>query len=295
MQSMFKLGLSMVLLLCLEVSQAVPTFPNLSGRVVDNAGLLSSTARETIIAELADHEAATTNQVVVVTLTGLQGYTIEEYGYQLGRHWGIGQAQKNNGVLLIVAPNERKVRFEVGYGLEGILTDALAHEIIQDRILPHFRQQQFESGITEGVKGVLAVLEGNYKPANSVKQNVNNQNLRVGTFISLFIFFLIVGEFSSLWLRGRLQSGLKLAAVAFVAGWIFISAAAGLILAILIFLIHQFVGGGGGPAVRGGSGREYDRYNYRTSHGSYGGGYSGGGGFSGGGGSFGGGGASGGW
>ena len=251
------------------------------------------------MAQLAAHEDATTNQVVVVTLTDLQGYTIEDYGYQLGRHWGVGQAERDNGVLLIVASKERKVRIEVGYGLEGTLTDALSHDIIQNRILPRFRQQQFEAGITEGVNGILAVLQGSYTPVSKKPRTTQGQDLRVGTFISLLVFFLIAGELSSLWLRGRLRSGLTLAGVAFIAGWIIISMAVGFILAMLVFLMHQFVGGGGGPGARGGSGRQHDRYDYSgRGYGSYGGGYSGGGGFggfSGGGGSFGGGGASGGW
>jgi len=288
-----KLGFAVALLLWLGVTQAAPTFPPLTGRVVDEAGLLSPGVREAITAELAEHEAATSNQVVVVTLKSLQGYNIEEYGYQLGRHWGIGQAERDNGVLLIVAPTERKV------GLEGILTDALTHDIIQNRILPRFRQQHYEMGITEGVTGILAVLQGSYTPISKARRQNQSQDLRVGTFISLFMFFLMVGEISSHWLRGRLRSGLTLAAMAFIAGWIFISMAGGFILAMLVFLLHQFVGGGGGPGVSGGSGRRHDRYDYSgRGYGSYGGGYSGGGGFggfSGGGGSFGGGGASGGW
>jgi uncharacterized protein len=300
MYAMLKRGLGVALLLWLGVTQAAPTFPNLSGRVVDEAKLLSPTTREAISAQLAAHEAATTNQVVVVTLSDLQGYNIEDYGYQLGRHWGIGQAERDNGVLLIVAPKERKVRIEVGYGLEGTLTDALSHDIIQNRILPRFRLQHYEAGITEGIEGILAVLAGSYRPVSgATPPKSQNQDLRVSTFISLFMFLLIVGEFSSVWLRGRLRSGLTLAAVAFLVGWIFISAAGGFILAMLVFLLHQFIGGGGGPGVSGGSGRHHNRYDYYGSgYGHSGGGYSGGGGFggySGGGGSFGGGGASGGW
>lgn len=302
MHLMMKFGLALVLLLGLglDLTEAAPTFPTLSGRVVDEAGLLSPGARQAITAQLAAHENATSNQVVVVTLADLQGYTIEDYGYQLGRHWGIGQAKLSNGVLLIIAPKERKVRIEVGYGLEGTLTDALSHDIIQNRILPRFRQQQFEAGITEGVNSILAVLQGSYTPVSKKSRPSQSQDLGVGTFISLFMFFLIVGELSSLWLRSRLRSGLTLAAVAFIAGWIFISMAGGFILAMLLFLMHQFVGGGGGPGASGGSGRYHDRHDYSgRGYGSYGGGYSGGGGFgggfSGGGGSFGGGGASGGW
>ena len=299
MRVMIKLGLGAAFLFWLGIVQAAPTFPPLSGRVVDEANLLSPATREAITAQLEAHEKATTNQVVVVTVADLQGYPIEDYGYQLGRHWGIGQAEHDNGVLLIVAPKERKVRIEVGYGLEGTLTDALSHDIIQNRILPRFRKQQYEAGIIEGVNAILAVLQGDYTPVSKKKVSNQSQNLHVGTFISLFMFLLIVGELSSMWLRGRLRSGLTLAAVAFIAGWIFISMAVGFILAMLVFLLHQFIGSGGGPGASGGTGRHHHRYDYPgRGYGSYGGGYSSGGGFggfSGGGGSFGGGGASGGW
>src|SRR5262245_10733167 len=102
------------------------TFPELTGRVVDEANVLDQPTRTALEQKLADFEAKTTGQLVVVTLKSLQGTSIEDYGYQLGRHWGIGQKEKNTGVLLIVAPNERKVRIEVGYGFEGTLSDAVS-------------------------------------------------------------------------------------------------------------------------------------------------------------------------
>ena len=97
--------------------------------------------------------------------SSLQGLPIEEYGYQLGRHWGIGQAGKDNGALLIVAPEEREVRIEVGYGLEGELTDAQSRTIIETRILPHFRQGDFAAGIKAGVAAMIETLGGSYDPA----------------------------------------------------------------------------------------------------------------------------------
>ena len=123
-----------------------PQFPKLTGRVVDEANILSSQTRQRIESASAAHEQKSGNQVAVVTLKGLQGYTIEEYGYQLGRHWAIGQKGKNNGVLLIIAPVERKVRIEVGYGLEGALTDALSKYIIESRILPAFKSSDYNAG-----------------------------------------------------------------------------------------------------------------------------------------------------
>jgi uncharacterized protein len=143
---------------------AAPQFPVLSGRVVDNANLLSELAKIQLTEQLELHEQAHSNQVVVVTLPDLQGQSIEEFGYQLGRHWGIGQKNLDNGALLIVALKERKVRIEVGYGLEGALTDALASNIIGTQILPEFRQGQFEQGIIQGTQAMLLAIKGEYQP-----------------------------------------------------------------------------------------------------------------------------------
>src|SRR5579859_4433248 len=122
-------------------------FPALTGRVVDEAGVLDATDRAALTETLADLETKTTDQLVVVTLKSLQGTSIEDYGYQLGRRWLIGQKDENNGVLLIVAPNERKVRVEVGYGLEGTLTDAISKLIIENSILPRFKVADYAGGI----------------------------------------------------------------------------------------------------------------------------------------------------
>jgi uncharacterized protein len=135
-------------------------FPSLTGRVVDEAGLLDAAKRAEIEAKLAALEEKTTDQLVIVTVRSLQGRTIEEYGYRLGRAWAIGQKDKNNGVLLIVAPNERKVRIEVGYGLEGTLPDATASLIVQNSILPRFRANDYQGGIARGVDDIIKVLSG---------------------------------------------------------------------------------------------------------------------------------------
>ena len=136
------------------------TFPALTGRVVDEAGLLSAGDRAALTETLAALEAKTTDQLVVVTLKSLQGTAVEDYGYQLGRHWQIGQKDKNNGVLLIVAPNDRVVRIEVGYGLEGTLTDALTKVIIETAILPRFRTGDYAGGIQSGVASIAQALTG---------------------------------------------------------------------------------------------------------------------------------------
>jgi len=116
--------------LSLPVHSADLVFPKLTGRVVDEAGLISAGDQRLITAASRSLEQTLGHQLVVVTVKDLQGVVIEDFGYQLGRHWGIGQAETNNGVLLIVAQAERKVRVEVGYGLEGDLTDARSSQII---------------------------------------------------------------------------------------------------------------------------------------------------------------------
>jgi uncharacterized protein len=138
-----------------------PKFPPLTGRVVDDAGILTSSTRAALTDMLAQHERETSNQVVVVTLKDLQGYTIEDFGYQLGRKWGIGQKEKNNGVLLIVAPKEHRMRIEVGYGLEGTLTDAVSRTIIEEEILPAFRRGDYNGGVLAGTASILTRLGGN--------------------------------------------------------------------------------------------------------------------------------------
>jgi len=140
------------------VTAAEPNFPPLTGRVVDQANLLSGPARDKLTGWLQQFEQATGRQVVVATVKSLEGLPIEDYGYQLGRAWGIGQKDKNTGAILLVAPNERKVRIEVGYGLEGELTDAISKSIIEQDILPSFRQNDYERGIVAGTAAILTTL-----------------------------------------------------------------------------------------------------------------------------------------
>lgn len=184
-----RVGLVATALLYSVSGTAAPTFPTLTGRVVDDAGLISPAARERLIDMLAKHEEQTTNQVVVVTLPSLQGYPIEDFGYQLGRHWGIGQKAKDNGVLLLIAPNERKVRIEVGYGLEGVLTDAVSHDIIQTRILPAFHSGNYEQGIVDGTEAILAALGGTYKPGSVRARNKGDIYLHLLPFLLIFGIF----------------------------------------------------------------------------------------------------------
>ncbi|MFJ3482196.1 TPM domain-containing protein [Pseudomonas sp. NPDC090202] len=144
-----------------EVAEAELKFPPLSGRVVDTAGMIDSPTQERLSQMLRAHEELTTEQVVVVTVPDLQGSTIEDYGYQLGRFWGIGQQGKDNGALLLVARDERKVRIEVGYGLEERLTDAQSSVIVNEVIIPAFKQGDYVGGISRGADAIIQVLGGN--------------------------------------------------------------------------------------------------------------------------------------
>jgi uncharacterized membrane protein YgcG len=136
-------------------------FPELTGRVVDDARLLREGDELELTASLKALEDKNTDQVVVVTVPSLQDHSIEEYGLRLGNYWGIGTREKNNGVLLVVAPNERKVRIEVGRGLETVLTDKIAKSIVDTDIVPRFREGNYSAGIKDGVNAMIVFLSGN--------------------------------------------------------------------------------------------------------------------------------------
>lgn len=241
---------------------AQPKFPPLTGRVVDDAHLLSPETTRKLDGELAQLEQQTGHQLVVATVPDLQGYEIEEYGYQLGRTWALGRKGVNDGAILLVAPKERKVRIEVGYGLEPVLTDALSNVILQRKVLPAFKAGQMEQGIVDGTEALVQQLslpedqaKAQVAQASQTQQSAARQDqpppipVLVGIVI---VFFILAGLFSR---RSR------------------------------------YGGGGGGlwwliPLILSSSGRR---------DGGWGGGGGGGGGFSGGGGSFGGGGSSGSW
>ncbi len=183
-------------LLCCWVSfsQAAPEFPKLSGQVVDAASYLSNSAKRQLGQQLQAHEQATGNQVVVATFDDLQGYSIEEFGYQLGREWGIGQKGQDNGVLFIVAKAERKVRIEVGYGLEGTLTDAISANIIQGVILPEFKRRQFANGIGRGVTAIIDALGGEYK----MVERKSRTNKRGSGYFGFLLLLILLGPFLGL-------------------------------------------------------------------------------------------------
>jgi uncharacterized protein len=139
-------------------SRAAPTFPALSGRVVDDAHILTPQIQADLTQRLAALEASNSRQLIVVTVPSLQGYDIADYGYQLGRAWGVGQKGINNGALFVIAPNERKVRIEVGYGLEGVLTDAMSNVILQRAVVPKFRAGDMPGGVAAGTQALIEQL-----------------------------------------------------------------------------------------------------------------------------------------
>ncbi len=249
-------------------AMADPQFPAQNNtHVVDDANILSETVEHDLDLKLQGLQTATTDQVVVVTVKDLGGYDIADYGYQLGRKWGIGQkgqvqasngqAYKDNGVLLIVAPNDRKVRIEVGYGLEPVLTDALTSIIINRTILPQFKANDYEAGVTNGTDAIIQQLSLDRGVAIQKAQDAAQQASAGdahGSRLPLPVLILII-----------------IFIIFFARGW-------------LPWLVLGSLMGGGG---RGGGG-------WSGGGGDWGGG-GGGGGFSGGGGSFGGGGSSGSW
>jgi uncharacterized protein len=134
--------------------------PYLSGRVVDDAEILKPATRERLTAELKAHEQATGNQIAVLTVSTIGDESIEEYATRVFENWKLGQKGKDNGVLVIVVPRDRKMRIEVGYGLEGTLTDVAAARIIRNVMTPQFKANDYDRGVTEGVAAIVAALEG---------------------------------------------------------------------------------------------------------------------------------------
>jgi len=168
-------------------------FPKLDSRVIDEAKILSPNVKKDIDLILKEEEEKSSNQIVVVILNSLHGYTIEEFSYQLGRYWQIGQKDKNNGVLLVISMEEKKIRIEVGYGLEGALTDKIAHEIINYTIKPNFKANQYELGILKAVNEIIASIKGEYeaKPKGSEFNDVINAFIPLGFFALIFISMII--------------------------------------------------------------------------------------------------------
>jgi uncharacterized protein len=181
-------------LLAVTAAIADPKFPTLTGRIVDEAALLSSDDKRALEQDLKALEEKSTDQLVIYTTRSLQGYPIEDFGYRLGRHWQIGEKGKNNGVILIVAPSDRKVRIEVGRGLEPQLTDLMSKLIVENAILPAFRRNDFAGGIKAGVRDIRDVLLGDAEAVKqrakvAAKRSPNRDNFMPLAILAILILF----------------------------------------------------------------------------------------------------------
>ena len=258
-------AVTLIALLCAVVTAFALTLPALTGRIVDQANIIPAATRGAIEGKLAELESKSGIQLVVATVKSLEGQEIEPYANQLFRSWKLGEKTKNNGVLLLVAPNEHRVRIEVGYGLEGTLTDALSKVIITNAITPRLKTGDFAGGISRGVEDIITVLttdasEWQQRPALRLdNQPAADHAPKIFGTILLILILLLIGS-----------PGFRR---------VFFD----------LLLILFFSGGSSGS-----SGRYPSRSSGGYSSGSSGG-FFGGGGFSGGGGSSGGGGASGSW
>ncbi len=261
------LAMAAALLLAAPAFAAL-TFPPLSGRVVDQAHVLSPQAQAELTAKLAALEQKTSRQLVVVTLPSLQGDDIEDYGNKLLRTWGLGQKATNNGVLFIIVPSEHKVRIEVGYGLEGQFTDALSSVILQRSVIPKFRAGDVQGGVVAGTDEIITQLGLDASTAEAraaqAAQSLSRPQGRIGNPLGGIVPILLIIFIGFHLLRGRGGAG---------------GGGGGLAWLLPMMILGSSRGGWGG----GGGG---------FGGGDFGGG---GGGFGGGGGSGGGGGASGGW
>ncbi|MBK8882748.1 MAG: TPM domain-containing protein [Bacteroidales bacterium] len=151
--------------------------PYLTGRVNDNAQIISESTRKTLTETLKEHEARTTNQIVILTISSLEGESIEDYANKVFNEWKLGQKGKDNGILMVVVPQERRMRIEVGYGLESTMTDLSASRIIREIITPRFRDRDYDGGISEGALAIISILDGKALPQ---AEEVNEQDSSSG-------------------------------------------------------------------------------------------------------------------
>src|SRR6186713_3352869 len=184
-------------LLLVGLAFAATNLPALTGRIVDQANIIPAETRSAIEPKLADLEQKSGIQLVVATVRSLDGQEIEPYANELFRAWKLGEKTKNNGVLLLVAPNERRVRIEVGYGLEGTLTDALSAVIIANAIAPRFKAQDFGGGISRGVDDIITVLttdasEWQKRPSLRLdRQQDDSSDALMGGWLVIFLILLL--------------------------------------------------------------------------------------------------------
>lgn len=277
------------LLLCLclllyTVSAWALEVPALTGRVVDLAHVLPSNRVESLTARLKAHEETTSNQITVLVLPSLEEEPLESFSHHVATTWKLGQKGTDNGVLLLVAIQERKIRIEVGYGLEGALTDARSAQIIRQEIVPRFRAGDVPGGVDAGVDAILKTIEGTYQASDKTAPGLNSDVM--GQVVVAVIVGLVVGV--GLMRVHRLLGPVAGTGLSVLLGpWLVPALITGGVTLLLLTLIGAASAGGGGR----GRHRGDDWVWYSSRNGGWGGGSSG----SGGGGDFGGGGASGSW
>jgi len=269
--------------------------PPLAARVTDLTQTLTAAETQALEAKLADWESRTSNQLAVLLVPTTQPEPIEAYSLRVAEKWKIGRKGQDNGALFLIAKNDRKMRIEVGYGLEGVLPDVIANRIIRESVAPAFREGKFAEGINAGVDRIITTVAGERtasSPANEIARKVRGGGIGFEQILLILFFVVPVagGILRSMFGRfgGSLVGGASVGAfVWFLAGSILF----GILGAIVAFIFMAAMGMGGGTAHRGGG---WIPTGGGWGGGGFGGGGSGGG-FSGGGGSFGGGGSSGSW
>lgn len=264
--------------------------PPLQGRVNDLVGMLSPATINQLESVLADLEVSDSTQIAVLIIDSLAGDSLEDFSLRVAEQWQIGQKGRDNGALLLVVRDDRKLRIEVGYGLEGVLTDLVAGRIIRSVITPHFRLGNFNQGVIDGVGAMISAVRGEFQ-ADVEKRQAGPAGADPG---GLLVFLMVILSFiGSLFRRAK--------PLAAVAGGIVVPTLAFLLFGItgmvlLLLVPVGIIGGLVAASIMGQAGtRRGSSGGFFPSGTTFGGGFGGGGGFSGGGGGFGGGGASGGW
>lgn len=293
MQTWGKTLALIALLLSASLSVAEVAVPPLQSRVTDLAGTLSAGEVVQLEQKLAAFEAKKGSQIAVLIVLTTQPETIEEYSIRVVDAWKLGRKRIDDGVLLIIAKQDRAVRIEVGYGLEGVLPDAIAKRIVDEIIVPKFKQGDFAGGINAGVERMMAVIAGEPLPPPQIRPGTGG-SARAGAvldnIIPIFIGFIVLGKILQSLFGRFIGASVMSVAVGFLGWVVFSSIIFAIIIAVFSFFLSLF-GNAGGGITRGGPGS----WPSGGFGGGRGGGFGGGGGFSGGGGGFGGGGASGRW
>ena len=275
-------------LLFTPLSVSALDVPPLTGRVVDLAHVLPAQESAELSDQLKAHEEKTGNQVALLILPSLEGEPLEEYSHRVATTWKLGQKGTDNGVLLLVALNERKLRIEVGYGLEGTLTDLRSARIIRYEIVPRFKSGDIPGGVRAGTEAILKTIEGTYQASDDVQRRSTSETDAFQYVVIGIVVGFLAGMILSQGLRrARALLGAVLSFLVAQAASILWGVAAAGVTAVLLWTVLSAMGSRGR--------RQFDDWTwYRSGGGGWSGGLSNGG-FSGGGGDFGGGGASGDW